>query len=146
MTERDDEIEEFLTAYGSTLAHYDAEGTANHWGTPGTILADAFVGTLDSRAQMAEGLAQGYPLYRRLGLAGVRHTRGETEWLTDRIVRIRVRWHFLAEDDELLTDGDYEYLLRRDDDGQLRAYVAVAIDEAEKLAELVARKGIELPR
>lgn len=69
---------------------------------------------------------------------------GQVE-LTERITRLRVRWHFLDNAGELLTDSDYEYLLRRDDDGVLRVYVAVAIDEMRKLTELAAAKGIELP-
>jgi hypothetical protein len=44
---------------------------------------------------------------------------------------------------QLLTDGHYEYLLRRDND-RLRTYVAVAIDEQQKLAELAQRQGIDL--
>ncbi|WP_431956747.1 hypothetical protein [Nocardia lijiangensis] len=59
-------------------------------------------------------------------------------------MRVRVRWHFYDEDGNLLTDGDYEYLLRRDE-GRLHAYVAVAIDEREKLTQLAAAKGIDLP-
>jgi hypothetical protein len=43
----------------------------------------------------------------------------------------------------LLTDGHYEYLLRQDDD-VLRTYVAVAIDEQEKLSQLAQRRGVDL--
>jgi hypothetical protein len=64
--------------------------------------------------------------------------------LTGSLLRARVRWHFYDSDDALLTDSDYEYLLRRDDDG-LRTYVAVAIDEAEKLARVAADRGVRLP-
>ncbi|MGS2806412.1 hypothetical protein [Nocardia sp. MW-W600-9] len=54
-----------------------------------------------------------------------------------------MRWHFRDTAGEPLVDSDYEYLLRRDDDGW-HAYVAVAIDEAAKLAGLAADKGIDL--
>ncbi|WP_040782493.1 nuclear transport factor 2 family protein [Nocardia pneumoniae] len=140
-----DEIEAFLDEYQQALSSFDAERSATLWGTPGTIVSDRFVGSLSSRAEMAQGLRQSYPFYRALGLASVDHTLlGQVE-ITERITRLRVRWHFFDNAGELLTDSDYEYLLRRDDDGALRVYVAVAIDEMRKLTELAAAKGIELP-
>ncbi|ONM50775.1 nuclear transport factor 2 family protein [Nocardia donostiensis] len=139
-----DEIESFLDEYQAALSALDGERTAALWGTPGTIVSDDFTGSLPSRDQMAQGLSQSHPFYQALGLARVGHTLLDCTELTERIVRVRVRWHFFDTDDELLTDSDYEYLLRRDDDG-LHAYVAVAVDEAEKLARVAAEKGIQLP-
>ncbi|MET8799643.1 hypothetical protein ABZV91_25015 [Nocardia sp. NPDC004568] len=138
------ELESFLDEYQSTLSAYDAERTAALWGTPGTIVADDFVGALHSREEMAQGLAQAHPIYQTLGLARVDHTVVDYAELTGSLIRARVRWHFYDSDDALLTDSDYEYLLRRDDEG-LRTYVAVAIDEAEKLARVAADRGVRLP-
>lgn len=140
----DADFEEFLTTYETALAEFDAETSAALWGIPGTMITDNFVGSLDSRDLMAQGLSQAYPLYRTLGLNRVTHTLLERTDLTARMSRIRVRWHFY-DDHEHLVDGDYEYVVRHDDDG-MRIYVAVAIDEAENLAELAARKGIDMTR
>ncbi|MFI6040433.1 hypothetical protein ACIA8C_02300 [Nocardia sp. NPDC051321] len=145
MTTTRDEIEAFLVEYQESLSTFDAERAVTHWGMPGMILSDTFVGTLSSTTEMAAGLKQSYPFYQALGLASVGHTLLEQADLTARLTRIHVRWHFYDSDGALLTDGDYEYLLRRDDDGRLKAYVAVAIDEMEKLTALAAAKGIELP-
>jgi hypothetical protein len=93
---------------------------------------------------MTQGLAQAHPIYQMLGLARVDHTVVDYAELTGALLRVRVRWHFYDADDALLTDSDYEYLLRRDDDG-LRTYVAVAIDEAEKLARVAVDRGVRLP-
>ncbi|WP_280496153.1 hypothetical protein [Nocardia asiatica] len=140
-----DEIEAFLVEYQQALSSFDAERSTALWGAPGTIVSDGFVGSLSSRSDMAEGLRQSYPLYRALGLARVDHTLlGQVE-LTERITRLHVRWHFFDAAGAILTDSDYEYLLRRDDDDVLRVYVAVAIDEMRKLTELAATKGIEIP-
>ncbi|MFB8386011.1 hypothetical protein ACFC3F_02605 [Microbacterium sp. NPDC055910] len=144
MAVSDREIESFLNDYQDGLGTYDVARSVALWGVPGTILSDPFVGTVSSREEMAQGLEQSYPLYRQLGLKRVEHTLLERVDLTAAITRLRVRWHFYGAGDELLTDGDYEYLLRRDEEG-LRMYVAVSIDEAEKIAELAARKGVELP-
>ncbi|MFE9578377.1 hypothetical protein ACFYO1_18450 [Nocardia sp. NPDC006044] len=145
MTTTRDEIESFLVEYQDSLTAFDAERSVAQWGMPGTMVSDAFVGTLSSPAEMVEGLKKSYPFYQSLGLASVGHTLLEQADLTARLTRIHVRWHFYDRDGALLTDGDYEYLLRREDDGRLKVYAAVAIDEMEKLAALAAAKGIEMP-
>ncbi|MEE2036997.1 hypothetical protein Q8791_07165 [Nocardiopsis sp. CT-R113] len=135
-------IEAHLRAYGAAQATLDAERTASLWGLPGMILGDDFVGALDSREEMARGLRGGHPLLRRLGLARVAHELVERVDLTDRLVRVRVRWLFFDTVGDLLTDGLYEYLLREDAEG-LRVYVAIPLDEREKMADLLRRKGID---
>ncbi|MGW0181803.1 DUF6841 family protein [Nocardia sp. NPDC003345] len=139
-----DELESFLDEYQSTLSNYDAERAASLWGTPGTIVGDDFVGALHSREEMAQGLAQSYPVYQALGLSRVDHTVLELAELTPSLVRIRVRWYFYDSDDTMLTDSDYEYVLRRDDEGW-RTYVAIPLDAAEKLARLADERGVRLP-
>jgi hypothetical protein len=138
-----EEIEAHLRAYEHALSSFDAKRTAELWGVPGTIISDTFAGALDSREAMAAGLEQSYPVYRRLGLHHVEHQTLHRIDLTDRLLLVHVRWLFYDSTDELLTDGHYEYLLRQDDD-VLRTYVAVAIDEQEKLTQLAQRQGIDL--
>lgn len=143
MTVPDARLDAFLTEYGSALATMDAARSAALWGVPGTLVSDAFAASLDSREAMAEGLRQSYPLYRRLGLARVDHELVQRADLTDALVRVRVRWLFYDTSGDFLTDSEYEYVLRDDVDG-LHAYVAIALDEQQKMAELLTRKGITL--
>jgi hypothetical protein len=138
-----EELEAHLRAYQDALSSFDAKGTAELWGVPGTIISDAFVGSLDSRDAMVAGLEQSYPIYQRLGLHHVDHQTLHRVDLTDRLLLVHVRWLFYDNAGDLLTDGHYEYLLRQDD-GVLRTYVAVAIDEQQKLAQLAERQGIDL--
>ena len=143
MAVNSEKLETYLRTYEQALSSFNAKRTAELWGIPGTIISDAFVGALDSREAMAAGLEQSYPIYQRLGLDHVEHETLDRVDLTDRLLRVHVRWLFYDTAGELLTDGHYEYILRRDDDG-LRTYVAVAIDEQEKLTELAQRQGIDL--
>ncbi|WP_027501944.1 hypothetical protein [Rhodococcus sp. UNC363MFTsu5.1] len=138
-----DTIDRYLTTYGNSLTSFDAEATAAMWGMPGTVITDEFAGSLSSRADMAAGLRQSYPLYKQLGLAGISHQVLESAALTDRLARVRVRWTFLDSAGESLTTSDYEYLLREDPDG-VHTYVSVGIDDAQKLRELADRLGVEL--
>ncbi|MGR6999003.1 hypothetical protein ACU686_14075 [Yinghuangia aomiensis] len=56
---------------------------------------------------------------------------------------VRVRWLFFDADGAQLTDSFSSYVLRRDDAG-LRAFVCVPADDAAKIRDLAARKGIDL--
>ena len=143
MAVNSEKLETHLRTYEQALSSFDAKRTAELWGIPGTIISDAFVGSLDSREAMAAGLEQSYPVYQRLGLHHVEHQTLHRVDLTDQLLLVQVRWLFYDSAGDLLTDGHYEYLLREDDD-MLRTYVAVAIDEQEKLTQLAQCQGIDL--
>jgi hypothetical protein len=135
---------EFLDRYGAALAAFDARASAALWGEPRAILSDGFAGALGSEDELVAALEQSYPVYRALGLAGVEHELLEEAPITDRITRVRVRWHFLDEAGERMSRSDYEYYVVAGDDGRLRVRFAVGIDDAEQLADLARRKGVDL--
>ena len=139
----DTEINAYLTRYAATLTNFDAHAAASLWGTPGLILDDRIAGAAASRDEMVTGLEQGYPLYRKLGLASVDHEYLGCEQVTDSVIIVRVRWLFYDADGHQLTDGTNIYILRRDDD-ELHAYVCIATDEAEKIQALAAARGVDL--
>jgi hypothetical protein len=139
----EERIAEFFDAYAAALREFDADATAALWGLPGMIVTDDFAGALESRADMAAGLASSYPLYRLLGLESAVPEIRAVSALTDRIATVRVRWRYLDADDEVIVTTDYEYLLRDDADG-LRVYLAVGIDEAEALQRAARTRGVDL--
>jgi hypothetical protein len=139
----EERIAEFFDAYAAALREFDADATAALWGLPGMIVTDDFAGALESRADMAAGLASSYPLYRMLGLESAVPEIRAVSALTDRITTVRVRWSYLDADDEVIVTTDYEYLLRDDADG-LRVYLAVGIDEAEALQRAARTRGVDL--
>lgn len=134
------QVNAFLRAYGASLRAFDAETSAGLWGEPGMVISDDFAGVLDSREEMAAGLQQGYPRYQQLGLADISHELLGCRAITDKLVLADVRWLFYDGRGRLLTEGLYVYLLRRDRTG-LRAYTAVAVDEAERINELTRRQA-----
>ncbi len=139
----EERIAEFFDAYAAALREFDADATAALWGLPGMIVTDDFAGALESRADMAAGLASSYPLYRMLGLESALPEIRAVSALTDRITTVRVRWSYLDADDVVIVTTDYEYLLRDDADG-LRVYLAVGIDEAEALQRAARTRGVDL--
>lgn len=144
MTIERSRLTEFLERYGGGLAAFDARASASLWDAPRAILSDGFAGSLGSDDELVAALEQSYPIYRALGLAGVEHELLEEAPITDRITRVRVRWHFLDESGERMSRSDYEYYLVEGDDGELRVRFAVGIDDAEQLADLARRKGVDL--
>ncbi|MCZ1074303.1 MULTISPECIES: hypothetical protein [Rhodococcus] len=120
-------LDRFFTLYGEALAGFDAEASAALWGEPGTILTDSFAGSLPTRKEITEALAQSNQTYREHGLAGVGHELLDLSPVTEKIVRARVRWSFRDANDSVMGTSDYEYLLRDDPEG-LHAYVAVGCD------------------
>lgn len=120
-------LDRFFTLYGEALAGFDAEASAALWGEPGTILTDSFAGSLATRKEITEALAQSNQTYRKHGLAGVGHELLDLSPVTEKIVRARVRWSFRDANDSVMGTSDYEYLLRDDPEG-LHAYVAVGCD------------------
>ncbi|ATQ30367.1 hypothetical protein D092_23220 [Rhodococcus ruber Chol-4] len=120
-------LDRFFTLYGEALAGFDAEASAALWGEPGTILTDSFAGSLPTRKEITEALAQSNQTYREHGLADVGHELLDLSPVTEKIVRARVRWSFRDANDSVMGTSDYEYLLRDDPEG-LHAYVAVGCD------------------
>lgn len=133
------DVERFLAAYAAAAAAFDSDATVALWGEPGLILTDDFCGALKSRAELGEGLEQGYLAYRRFGMHRVDFTVLDWTCLTGSIVRVLVRWHYFDAEERPLVDTDYEYVLRRDAAG-LRAYVAISIDEKDRLEALAATR------
>lgn len=136
-------LAEFFDDYAAALREFDADATARLWGLPGMIITDDFAGALESRADMAAGLATSYPLYRRLGLESAVPELRAVSALTDRISTVRVRWSYLDANDEVIVTTDYEYLVRDDAEG-LHVYLAVGIDEAEALQRAARMRGVDL--
>lgn len=138
------QVDDYLTRYAATLTELDAEAGAALWSTPGMIVDDRVSAVLETREAMAEGVKQSYPLYLQLGLASVAHELLETKELSARLVMVRVRWLFLDENGDLLTDTFSYYLLREEESG-LQAVVCIETDAAEKLQALTEERGVSLP-
>ncbi|MBM7505412.1 hypothetical protein ACFPER_18145 [Agromyces aurantiacus] len=138
-------LHEFFGRYGAALENFDARASAALWGPPRAMLSDAFAGSLGSDDEIAGALEQSYPLYRQLGLAGVEFDVLEEVPITEHITRARIRWHFLDADGERMSRSDYEYYVQRGEDGGLSVRFALGIDDAEQLAALMHRKGLDVP-
>lgn len=137
------QITDYLDRYAATLTEFDAEEAARLWAVPGMLVNDSFSGVLVSRDEMIAGLTQSYPIYKQLGLGSVAYELVDVNHLTEALVLVRVRWHFLDDRGQELTDSNSYYLLRSEESG-LQACVCIETDSAEKLQALATARGVDL--
>ncbi len=127
--------EKFWTDYGRALVERDVETTVAHYGFPCMALSDDFVGTLAGPDELRAALTQASGYYAQFGMTDVRPEILGIDEVSEKLTRVRLRWHFSGADGEPLVSTNHEYTLRADDD-RPRIYLTVAIDEAQKLAAL----------
>jgi limonene-1,2-epoxide hydrolase len=127
--------EEFWTAYGKALVDHDVETTVAHYGFPCMAMSDDFVGTLAGPDELRAALEQAHGYYARFGMTGVRPEIVGVDEISEKLTRVRLRWHFTGPDGAPLVVTNHEYTVRADAD-RPRIHLTVAIDEAQKLAAL----------
>jgi hypothetical protein len=98
------------------------------------MLTDTFAGAVNSADELRLALSQGEEFYQQFGVTGVRHEIQGVETVTEKISRVRLRWHYAKGTEELFT-SDYEYLLRTEN-GQPHIYVVVSKDEEVTIAAM----------
>ncbi|MCO1659236.1 hypothetical protein [Pseudonocardia humida] len=129
--------EEFWTAYGRALVEGDVETTVARYGFPCMAMADDFVGTLAEPDELRAALGQAAGYYAQFGAADVRPEILGVDEISDKLTRVRLRWHYFRADGVELVATNHEYTWRATDEGP-KIHLTVAIDEAEKLAALAA--------
>lgn len=137
------ELEKFFTAYGHGLSGQDPEVVVPFYGYPCIMLTDTFAGAVSSADELRLALSQGDEFYQQFGVTGVHHEIQGIDVVTEKISRVRLRWHYDKGTEELFT-SDYEYLIRTETDAP-HIYVVVSKDEEVKIAEMAqtasARRG-----
>lgn len=137
-------VDEYFTRYAGTLTNLDADAWAKLWGEPGVIVDDRASMVAESRETMVQGLSMSFPLYKKLGLASVRHEVLDSTAVSEKLALVHVRFDFVDADGDALSDITSYYLLRDGGSG-LQATVCIETDAAEKLQALAASRGVELP-
>ncbi|MFJ4253922.1 hypothetical protein [Microbacterium sp. NPDC090003] len=137
-------IDDYFTRYAATLTNLDAGAWAKLWGEPGVIVDDRASMVAESREAMVQGLSMSFPLYKKLGLASVRHEVCDSTAVSEKLALVHVRFDFVDADGDALSDITSYYLLRDNGFG-LQATVCIETDAAEKLQTLAAERGVELP-
>lgn len=142
MTFENAEIYGHLSTHAAALESFDAERATELYGIPATILTDESTSVAQTRDELVTLLARTFDKLQRLGLGSVGSELLEVSPLSERLARVRVRWIYHDKNGTVITAISYIYVVRRDDDGVLRAYLALPLEENDKLARSAKRRGI----
>ena len=105
------------------------------------MISDNFAGALSSPDELTTGLSQAYEFYKQFDLAKVTYEFTKIEVVSEKLVRVRITWKFYDSKGTFLTDSDYVYLLRKENDS-FKVYVVIPLDEEQKMQELIQKKNV----
>jgi len=135
------QLKSFFDIYGAALEKFDARAASGFYGFPCFMISDNFAGALSSPDELTTGLSQAYEFYKQFDLAKVTYEFTKIEVVSEKLVRVRITWKFYDSKGTFLTDSDYVYLLRKENDS-FKVYVVIPLDEEQKMQELIQKKNV----
>jgi hypothetical protein len=114
------EVHDLLTQVARGVTSGDGNAVAMLWEVPGVILAADAVTPITSRAQLESMFSAGKAQYNERGIFDTRPDILEEDWVSDRLVVIKVRWPYLDASGREIGAEASDYTLRRDPSGRLR--------------------------
>ena len=135
-----DSVETFVREFARALENRDEQACSELWGRGALVLADRFETVAEAPEQLEPFLAGAWSVYEFLDLTSIEFRILDSVALTGSIVRVLVRCSFFDRSGAHLVDGDFEYVLRRDD-GELTCHVGINISAEPNLTELAESRG-----
>ncbi|MEO5951935.1 MAG: hypothetical protein ABIQ44_05630 [Chloroflexia bacterium] len=129
------ELNEFFSKYAGDLGSYNAEALASNYGFPTMTLSSEFAGSVATKKELEQTLSQAFAYYKSFGFASAKYSIRQVNLISPQILSVRVTWGYYNRNDEKLVESDYEYVLKKDD-GKYKVYVAIAIKDQAKAADL----------
>src|SRR4051812_46537734 len=111
-----EQLKAFFDQYGKATENFDVKAAISFYGFPCFMISDDFVGALSSPDELTIGLTQAQEFYRQFDLAKVTYEFTKIEAVSEKLVRVRITWQFFDSKGAFLTDSDYVYLLRKEND------------------------------
>lgn len=134
-------VREFYATYAEKLSSYAFDRLGTTFGFPFFALADDLLAVVANEAKLIEAFEGALDFYTSQEIAQARHRIDDITQLTDKLVLVKVNWTYLNGSGEELYDADYVYVLRTNEDGELRMHVMVSINEAERVQERLHPDG-----
>jgi hypothetical protein len=118
-------VQEFLDLFGSLVTAGNGAAIAKLWETPAYVLGDTMAMPITEPDEVAKFFGAARPEYNERGITDTRAEIQRETWLTDRIVSVEVRWPYLDAQGDEHGHETSTYVLRIDDEGDLRLRVAL---------------------
>jgi len=124
-------VQDFLDQLALAQTKGDTRALATLWGTPTFVIGDSDERVVQTRAEIEQFFGGAKQQYNARGIVDTRADIQMLDWITDKIAMVRVRWPYLDADDNEVGEEMSTYVLKRDDNGDLKLRVAVMHGEAE---------------
>jgi len=128
--EGDAAVQDFLDRFAGALTAGDVATVASLWATPALVLGDPMAQVVGSRQEIEHFFGGAKDEYNKRGITGTRADIQRLEWATERIAIVTVRWPYLDSRGRERGEESSTYILRRDDQGDLKLHAAVMRGEA----------------
>jgi len=117
--ERHTEVQAFLNQLASAITVGDGKRVASLWGIPAVVIGAEGVRVVTSHHEVERFFAGASDEYDERGIVETRaEIRGE-EWISDRLVIVKVRWPCLDSHGREVAAEASDYTLRRNERGEL---------------------------
>jgi hypothetical protein len=127
------DVRHWFDDYARALTNGDGPSIAAMWDVPAILLSEQGVRSMANAEEIAKVFLGMRGMYALRGIVDTRPDLQLVEWLTERIVAVRVRWPLFDELHRELSAASSAYTLIRDRAGELKVRVMVMLGETEPL-------------
>lgn len=134
---------DFFDEYAKALESFNAKRLAHNYELPCSFLSDENVTSFTDATQLEGFFSKGLTFYKQNGIAVVQPEVWSKERLTEKMVKVKINWHYFNKSNELLYSCTYYYLLRKGTENELKIITAISVNEKERMEEWLKRRQEE---
>jgi hypothetical protein len=120
-----DSVQHFLDDFAHALVAGDGKAITKLWEVPAYVIGDDGSMLVTSLDQVEQFYGQAKAQYNDRGITATHPDLQRVDWVTNRICIVDVRWPWIDADNNEVGEESSLYVLRRDDNGELKLRVAL---------------------
>lgn len=126
-------VTRFLQKYAAAMSAGDVKAIAALWDTPAFAVSDQRSRAVGSREEVERFFAAARQQYVSRGMRAARPEVQSTDWISDRLAIVKVRWLYLDDRGKEIAEESMTYTLRRGHGpGDMKVVVAMHPDQNQK--------------
>jgi hypothetical protein len=119
------ELQRLLTKLCVAITTGDGHAAARLWEVPAFVLGDSMSKPFASIDELGEFFGGARAQYNARGITETRPEIKEEDWISDNVVRVRVRWPYLDANNREIGAETSDYVISRDGSGKLKLRIAI---------------------
>jgi len=133
-------VNSFFESYAQAIDTFDPKSIAWHYALPCTLLSDDSSVCFTDYTKLESAFAQVKRFYIQHHIIHARHTVWSKRQWTNKIVKAKVRWEYLDNNNKPLYSCDYQYVLKLDNTYHLKIVLALSVNEKEQMEAWLLNK------